>query len=105
MTVSEKRPTFSTVMMFRLAPSRMMASFSTFLDVKRMPGDVTAFGLKKRLMTMPMNSAMTDAPIKCRPASRSRYSSPLAAAAMTSAIARPGTIFQIVFIRTLRFFL
>lgn len=45
MTVSENRPTVSTVRMFRLAPSRMMANFRIFLDVNLMPGCVTALGL------------------------------------------------------------
>ena len=44
-TVSEKRPTFSTVVMFRLAPSSTMATFSSFLEVNLMPGAVTALGL------------------------------------------------------------
>ena len=45
MTVREKRPTVSTVRMFRLAPSRMMANFKSFLDVNLMPGAVAAVGL------------------------------------------------------------
>ena len=45
MTVSEKRPTVSTVRMFRLAPSRMMANFRIFFEVNFTPGSVTSLGL------------------------------------------------------------
>ena len=44
MTVSEKRPTVRTVRILRLAPSRMIANFRIFLEVKRIPGFVAALG-------------------------------------------------------------
>ena len=44
MTVSENLPTVSTVVMFRLAPSRMMANFRIFFEVNLMPGFVLSFG-------------------------------------------------------------
>ena len=97
-TVSEKRPTESTVRMFRLAPSRMIANFRIFFEVNLIPGAVTAVGFRKWLMIMPRNSAITDAPMKCSPAAFSSASSPLAAAASTSAIAIPGRYFMTFFI-------
>ena len=45
MTVSENFPTVSTVVILRLAPSRMIANFRIFFDVKRIPGFVVSFGL------------------------------------------------------------
>ena len=44
-TVRENRPTVRTVVMFRLAPSRIMANFNIFLDVNRIPGAVVSLGL------------------------------------------------------------
>lgn len=76
-TVSEKRPTESTVRMFRLAPSRMIANFRIFFEVNLIPGAVAAVGFRKWLMIMPRNSAITDAPMKCSPAALSSASSPL----------------------------
>ena len=45
MTVSENLPTVSTVVMFRLAPRRMMANFRIFFEVNLTPGSVAALGL------------------------------------------------------------
>ena len=42
---------------------------------------------------MPINIAMTDAPIRCSPADSSNCSKSLAITAMTSAMAQPGSIF------------
>ena len=64
MTVRENFPTVRTVVMFRLAPRRMMANFRIFLEVKRIPGAVAGVGLQKWLISMPMKRAMTEAPMK-----------------------------------------
>ena len=106
MTVSEKRPTVSTVRMFRLAPRRTMANFRTFLEVNLMPGAVVLLGWKNALMAMPINRAMTDAPMRWSPALLSSVSSHLAMQAMPSASAAPGIRVVIFFdIRWLSFLL
>ena len=97
MTVSENLPTVSTVRMFRLAPSRMMANFRIFLDVKRMPGAVAAVGFRTAFTSIPRNRAMTDAPMKWSPACSSRPSRSLATAASARASAAPGMSFAAVF--------
>ena len=44
-TVRENLPTVSTMRIFRLAPSRIIANFKIFFDVNLIPGAVTLFGL------------------------------------------------------------
>ena len=46
------------------APSRMMASLSTRLEVNLSPPATSADGLCSALMPMPINSAITDAPMR-----------------------------------------
>ena len=96
-TTRENFPTVSTVVILRLAPRRIIANFSIFFDVNLIPGEVTSFGLKNALTIMPMNSAMTDAPIICIPAASSKCSSSFATAAIMSAKAMPGMNFSIFF--------
>ena len=54
---------------------------------------------------MPMNIAMTDAPIRCSPTDSSSCSKNLATTAMTSAMAQPGSIFFTDSINFMCFFL
>ena len=89
-TVREKRPTVNTVPIFRLAPSRIIANFSSFFEVNLIPGVVALPGFQKALMIMPMNRAMTEAPIMCNPAEVSRFSRSLAMAAIPRASRMPG---------------
>ena len=46
------------------APSKMIASLSTRLEVNLSPPATSADGLRSALIPMPMNSAMTEAPMK-----------------------------------------
>ena len=55
-----------------------------------MPGAVVLLGWKNALMAMPINRAMTDAPMRWSPALLSSVSSHLAMQAMPSASAAPG---------------
>ena len=70
------------------APSRIMANFSTFLEVNFSPLRTSSVGFQKLLINMPINSAITDAPIRWM---GSRDSSHLAMAAMHKASANPGS--------------
>ena len=64
MTVSDILPTVRMVVMFRESPSKIMASFKSFLDVNFRPEAKIFVLLKKQLRIMPMNIAITAEPIR-----------------------------------------
>ena len=63
-TTSDILPTCKTVVMFSDKPSKMMANFSTFLEVNLIPDAKMPVFLRKRLRIMPTNMAITAEPIK-----------------------------------------
>ena len=103
MTVRENLPTVSTVRIFKLAPRRMMANFRIFLEVNLIPGAVVGVGFQNALTAMPINRAMTDAPIRCSPALFSKVSANFAMTAIPSARTAPGSKAEIFFIICLKF--
>ena len=82
------------VVMFSDRPSRMMANFSTFLEVNFRPGARILGVPTKWLMIMPRNMAITAPPITWM---GSRLSSQVATNARATDRARPG-IFFVIFI-------
>ena len=94
-TISDRRPTVRMSPMLSDAPSRMMASLSTRLEVNLSPTATSSGGLRSALMPMPMNSAITDAPMRWMGKSPSRN---FAAAATTAASSRPGTTLRYLLI-------
>ena len=52
------------VWILREAPRRIMPNFSTLLEVKKRPGSVIADLGRRPLRNIPINKAITEAPIK-----------------------------------------
>lgn len=56
-------PTFKITLILRESPSRMIANLRSFFEVNLNPGVKCAFLCKKELIIIPINIAITDAPI------------------------------------------
>ena len=92
-TAKDILPTDKTVFIFNDNPSKIIANFKSFLDVNFNPVEKTACLFKKVFNIIPINIAMTAAPIKWI---GKRLSMNVAKAAISTDIAIPGIKFKAV---------
>ena len=85
-------PTSKIVLIFNESPSKIIANFKIFLEVNVAPRLKTSVFLKKQLSAIPINIAITEAPIICI---GNKLSIQRAKMAITKESPIPGSVFKI----------